>query len=240
MYRELDPGLIVATADAIRRRIDERFAGSGLSRVAGEILAFAQDAEARLLRLRRPHWPTRIAVTAVIALLAGLLAVAPLLMRVPAEVGGLGDLLQALEAGVNDAIFLGLAVYFLVGLEKRRKRRDALRALHELRSFAHVIDMHQLTKDPEPFLSPEMEATASSPRRTMTRFELARYLDYCSELLSITSKLAALHVQYLNDPVVLSAVNDVQILADGLSGKIWQKLVILDTVALRAGSARPA
>lgn len=62
----------------------------------------------------------------------------------------------------------------------------------------------------------------------MTRFELSRYLDYCSELLSLTSKLAALFVQYVPDPVVLDAVNDVETLADGLSQKIWQKILVLD------------
>jgi hypothetical protein len=63
----------------------------------------------------------------------------------------------------------------------------------------------------------------------MTRFELARYLDYCSEMLSLTSKLAVLYVQRLDDAAVLGAVNDVQELTSGLSNKIWQKIVILDT-----------
>lgn len=67
----------------------------------------------------------------------------------------------------------------------------------------------------------------------MTRFQLARYLDYCSELLSLTSKLAALHAQYLNDPVVLAAVNDVESLTGDLSATIWQKTMILDAVVLR-------
>lgn len=66
----------------------------------------------------------------------------------------------------------------------------------------------------------------------MSRFGLARYLDYCSEMLSITNKVAALYVQYLDDAVVLSAVNNIQSLATGLSAKIWQKIVILDTLAL--------
>jgi hypothetical protein len=91
--------------------------------------------------------------------------------------------------------------------------------------------MHQLTKDPEHLLSPGMR-TASSPESTLSRFELARYLDYCSELLAITSKLAALHLQSLRDPVVLDAVSDVEVLSSNLSNKIWQKIVILDT-ALR-------
>ena len=66
--------------------------------------------------------------------------------------------------------------------------------------------------------------------RRLGRFELARYLDYCSEMLSLSGKVAALYVQYLDDPVVLAAVNEVETLATGISGKIWQKIVILDTV----------
>jgi len=87
--------------------------------------------------------------------------------------------------------------------------------------------MHQLTKDPAYLLAPPND-TAHSPKRMMTPYELTRYLDYCSELLSIVSKLAALHAQYLSDPVVLNAVNDVEQLAHGLASKIWQKIMILD------------
>jgi hypothetical protein len=38
-------------------------------------------------------------------------------------------------------------------------------------------------------------------------------------------------VQHLNDPVVLEAVSDVEVLAFNLSGKIWQKIVVLDNAA---------
>lgn len=62
----------------------------------------------------------------------------------------------------------------------------------------------------------------------MTSYQLTRYLDYCSELLALLSKLAALHAQYVEDHVVLTAVNDVESLAQGLSNKIWQKIMILD------------
>ena len=37
------------------------------------------------------------------------------------------------------------------------------------------------------------------------RFELSRYLDYCSEMLSLTAKLAALYAQNLPDPVIIEA-----------------------------------
>jgi len=38
-------------------------------------------------------------------------------------------------------------------------------------------------------------------------------------------------VQHLNDPVVLEAVSDIEVLASNLSNKIWQKIVILDSAA---------
>ena len=44
---------------------------------------------------------------------------------------------------------IGAAVLFLVTLEVRLRRQRALAAIHELRSLAHVVDMHQLTKHPE-------------------------------------------------------------------------------------------
>jgi len=97
----------------------------------------------------------------------------------------------------------------------------------------HIVDMHQLLKDPEIVLE-DHTPTASSPERAMTRFELARYLDYCSEMLSISGKVAALYVQYLDDPVVLSTVTEVETLATGISGKVWQKIMILDTAGRAA------
>jgi len=92
-----------------------------------------------------------------------------------------------------------------------------------------IVDMHQLTKDPDNVLARGPD-TASSPKRTLTAFELTRYLDYCTELLAIISKVAALYVQQFDDPVTLSAVNDVEELTNGLSRKIWQKIMILDRI----------
>jgi hypothetical protein len=61
----------------------------------------------------------------------------------------------------------------------------------------------------------------SSSRRTLSRAELTRYLGYCSEMLALISKLAALHAERLQDTVVLDTVNDVETLTSGLSAKIW-------------------
>jgi hypothetical protein len=52
------------------------------------------------------------------------------------------------ESLVNDLVFAAIAVVFLWAFPERLERRDLLRLLHRLRSLAHVIDMHQLSKDP--------------------------------------------------------------------------------------------
>jgi hypothetical protein len=229
-YGELRAGLIIDTIARLEQRIGERFPGSGLSRVSGELHRVAGETERVTARLRGPIWPLRVgAVVASAALAAAVLWLAAQLFRMGGGVGNLSDRLQASDAALNDVIFLSLAVFFLFSVETRVKRRRALQALHRLRSIVHIVDMHQLTKDPQQLLG--AGATPSSPERSLTRFELARYLDYCSELLSLASKLAALHVQYVNDPVVLDAVNDIETLAASLSNKIWQKIMILDTVA---------
>jgi hypothetical protein len=159
----------------------------------------------------------------------GVVGLALVNLRLPFRLQSFPELVQAIESGVNDLVFIGIALFFLVTVEARIKRHRALKAIHELRAIAHIIDMHQLTKDPDNVLGRGPD-TASSPKRSLTAFELTRYLDYCSELLSISSKVAALYVQQFDDPVTLSAVNDVEELTNGLSRKIWQKIIILERI----------
>jgi hypothetical protein len=186
-------------------------------------------------RLQHPLWWVRVMTVLTIAMLVGLLVWAGLQLLHVVELGRISvpDLLQAADAATNELIVLALGVAFLVSLETRLKRRTALRMLHQLRSVAHVVDMHQLTKDPELVLNP-IEATDSSPVRTLSRDQLERYLDYCAELLALTSKLAALHAQRLQDPVVLEAVNDLENLTSDLARKIWQKITILTAPSANA------
>ena len=63
----------------------------------------------------------------------------------------------------------------------------------------------------------------------MTSFQLRRYLDYCSEMLSLTGKIAAVYVQQFDDEVALGSASELETLASGLSNKIWQKILILES-----------
>jgi len=229
MYRRLDERQIQQTLRLLGQRIEERFPGAGLGRVSRELESIGEKAAVNVAWLRKPLLPVRIAAAAsavlLIALLAGGLVAA---FRTTSGIGdGMSDVVQGIEALVNDIVFAGVAIWFMFTLESRIKRKRALAAIHELRSIAHIVDMHQLTKDPDRQMSREPD-TASSPVRDMTREQLGRYLDYCSELLSVAAKLTALYVQDFADPVVLEAVSEVETLTTGLSGKIWQKITLLD------------
>lgn len=233
MYRKLQSKLVLETIVILEKRIFERFPGSGLSGVCTELRMLAEEVDALVLRLSQPAWAMRIGAALGVlglTLMAGWMGYVAL--HTSLNFGGFGEILQATEAGVNVIILLVMAIFFMSSLETRNKRRMTLEALHCLRSIVHIIDMHQLTKDPE-FVLFQAPETDSSPTRNLTRFLLVRYLDYCSEMLSLTSKVAALHVQYLNDSVVQDAVSDIEILAGNLSSKIWQKIMILDASSPR-------
>jgi hypothetical protein len=228
-YRALDDAEIARTLERLRSRIAERFPESGLREVCEELIAVGGETKACVTYLRSPHWAVRAVVGAAIA---GMLVVVVVMvtktMQLPSHIEGQAEVVQVIDATASTAVFIGLAIIFLLRIEPSLKRRRALRVVHQLRSLAHVIDMHQLTKDPERLMSTEPD-TSSSPERTMTPSELGRYLDYCSELLSVASKLSALLVQYFNDPVLLGAVDEIETLTTGLSGKIWQKIQMLDS-----------
>jgi hypothetical protein len=232
---ELKLECISQTIRRLRDRIAERFPDSGLSKVAAALLRITEETGPILDQKRRPHRLLRVAIwVAIILLVAVLLGLLITYRRSNLDVTGWGGLLQMVESGIQDAIFLGLALYFLATVEARLDRRVSLRELQRLRNIVHIVDMHQLTKDPEHLVSPE-RTTPSSPVRKLNHFEMSRYLDYCSELLSLCSKIAPLHLQSVNDPVVLSAVNDIENLASNLSNKIWQKIMVINLERRSAG-----
>lgn len=232
MYRSLDSEKIIDTIGTLHKRIEERFPGSGLSRVCQELLMIAVESKERSAWIAEPRRAFRIIIGAVITLIvAGLISVLAF-SSWPRSGFDMVVLVQVTEAGINVFILVSAAILFLITAESRIKRGRALKAIHELRAIAHVIDMHQLTKDPERLLVRGKE-TPSSPKRTLSPTELMRYLDYCSEMLSLIGKLAALYVQKFDDPVALAAVNEVEELTTGLSRKIWQKIMTLNSDLVR-------
>ena len=231
----LDADRILATSRRLEQRVAERFPDAGLLRVCGQLVELASRAKATIVWIRKPDVKLRaLSITVVRAILIGSLIIVGYSVSSPDDGRrlGLGDIVQISEAAMNGLVLLGAAIWFFVSFETRFKRRRVLRALHELRTLAHLIDVHQLTKDPH-VVGQESLATQSSPERTLTPQELGRYLDYCSEMLSLTGKIAALYAEGFDDPEALDAVTDLEGLSNALQHKIWQKIVLLES---RTGS----
>ena len=235
MYRQLDAQKIVDTAGKLQRRVSERFPDSSLSHLCTEVLAVAQETMQRLRWIKKPHLLLRIAIYVLLTVIVALFSALFVTLH-GQDLSEVGTFVQVLEAGLSSMFFIGAAVLFLFTWETRIKRNRALKAIHELRAMAHIVDMHQLTKDPHAITSGRAD-TASSPKRPLSPSDLGRYLDYCSESLSLIGKISALYSQSLDDPVVLDAVDDVEDLTTELAQKIWQKIAMLDKVRATTRSA---
>jgi hypothetical protein len=227
-FRRLDSDKIIETARVLHARVEERFPGSGLGKVVRELQDVAEEAVTQTRWIQKPHLLLRCVAgllsLAIIALLVGLLTHIRQF-----QFDDFVNSMQGLDSAIGSVVFIGAAILFFLSWETRIKRRRALKAIHELRALSHIIDMHQLTKDPESYFGRGQNTTVLR-KRSMTPFELNRYLDYCSDGLAVISKIAALYVQGFEDPVLLDAVDDVEDLTAGFSRKIWQKITILEHV----------
>ena len=221
-YKTLNAEKVIETIDTLQRRVAERFPGAGLENVACELAATARRCAAESEKLRQPVTTIRAMVYSIWVIGAAALAWIAFGLHYDGLEWQAASLVQVLEPAMNLAVLMGIGVLTLGRLEERWKRSRALEYLHELRSIAHVVDMHQLTKDPYRSALP---ATASSPKAALQGPLLERYLDYCSEMLSLTGKLAALFAQSCKDTEVAAGASDIEQLTTALSRKIWQKVM---------------
>ena len=235
--RRLEADKVVQTLEQLHARIIARFPDAGLAQVCADLTQTARLTARRVKRLS-PAFPALRIAAALIVAGAGA-GVGWLAWRADwTEVWRTGavGLAEGLDSAVNLALLAGGAAWFLLTLDARWRVRQVRRAMNELRSIAHVIDMHQLTKDPTILLG-GMHPTSVSPKREMSRFQLARYLDYCAEMLALIAKLAALYTDESLDPAVGQAVNEIESLTSDLGRKIWQKIMILGELAERQAQA---
>ncbi len=217
---------VVRLEARIRARFPDRRLGDAAHALRTAVPQIHEGFEASKSRRRRIRWAAR-AASGLIVLVVGLALLLALRDPVLNGTNSSVDWLGIIESTVNDLVFGSVAVYFLWALPERLERRTLLDLLHRLRSLAHVVDMHQLDKDPEQ-ARPDYQPTSVSPaRRIMDAEELHHYLDYCSELLSLVAKTAALCAERTSDPVVLGTVSEIEAVTAHMSQKIWQKISLL-------------
>jgi hypothetical protein len=223
----LEPERIIKTINVLEKRIADRFPNSSLRQTCNDFLEIAQKSKKNIDWISQPNISLRI--FSILIILTGIGGIVFSISFVELKIHDttLTNIIALSEAVFNDIILLGAAIFFLVGIESRLKRRRALKMINELRVTAHVIDMLQLTKDPS-LINSNLAATANSPKRNLSHFELERYFGYSTELASLIAKVGALYSQSLPDEVVVRSVNEIETLCTGLSRKIWQKIMILN------------
>jgi hypothetical protein len=226
-YRRLNPEEVVSTTQLLSERIQHRFPESDLWDVSQQLLEVAQEGYTRSLWMDRPLLGLRVLAVLLVVISCCLIFYSAQFIKVENEQVTIPEILQAIEAATSELIILGAGLVFLFTIEIRVKRRRGFQALHELRAMAHIIDMHQLTKDPARLNNTTAIWTPVSPQPGLDAFLLSRYLDYCSEMLAILGKVAALYAQRFADPVLLAGVDEIETLTSGLSRKIWQKIMII-------------
>jgi hypothetical protein len=217
------------TVEHLERRIRARFGDRGLTRAALDLRRLVDEVQTEAdqshIRLRRTTFLAR-ATSITIAVATVALLGFSLRTAVREGLQNSQDWVPLIESVINDLVFSGIAMLFLWAFPERRERRTLLGLLHRLRSLAHVIDMHQLSKDPEQVM-PTYRRTQQSVTHGLDAEQLHHYLDYCSELLSLTAKTAALCAEHSTDAVVLNTVSTLETMTTELSNKIWQKISLL-------------
>jgi hypothetical protein len=219
------------TVALLHDRIEARFPTRGLRQACADLLALVDEvgavSETTQARVRTARIWSRalmwlILAATVVAMALGVHDATVSDDRLRTSL----DWLPLIETVIADLVYAGVAVYFLYSFPERIRRGRTLALLHQLRSMAHVIDMHQLTKDPE-MLRESFQPTAVSKPLDLSRDEMERYFEYCSEMLSLVGKTAALCAEESRDVVVLDTVSTIESLTVGMSRKIWQKISML-------------
>jgi hypothetical protein len=208
--RHLDPAKLIKTSDNLAAWIDKDFNHSHLSVVAANVHRLTQEAVVTAERIRRPIWLLRIGIWGLcLAFVAG--AVHQLVTH------RLDEILHFLDETKGTALYFGAFLLAFITLEVRFKRRRAIKAVNELRAVAHIVDMHQLAKD----------QTIGEFREQTTPEKMESYLHACIALLALLSKIGQLYVEHFPDAVATQAVNEFEMIATGLSNKIWMKILSL-------------
>lgn len=228
---ELDAQCISKTVEILRLRIQDRFPDSGLFKVCSHLVDVAKQTRLTIRSIGSPIWSMRMVAILVIVSMVGFVGWLVVTLRHDASTT-FEEGIQIAEAATNLFIFFAIAMFWLWTSELKMRRARVIRAINRLREIAHVIDMHQLTKDPDSAFQQSVP-TEHSPQRKMTPYELNRYLDYCSEMLSLIAKLGYLYISKFDDSDANQSAVELESLCSGLSRKIWQKIMVLQSLGNR-------
>ena len=228
-FRKIDVTQIVSTAERLLRRSRERFPEAGLNELLSELLETSEASHGAVAKASRPAWWLRVILVACLVGFTSFLLWVSRLVRSSDDIMNVTVLVQTIWACVELLAVFGGSVVVMFSAEGKLRRRPLIKILSELRSLAHIIDLHQMPLLP-PDLRSSLPPTASSPvsGSSMEAALLARYLGYSVEALGLVGLLSAYCAQDVSDQKVLDLAEQTENLALGLSQKITNKIGMVD------------
>jgi hypothetical protein len=216
VIHRLDPARIIETAEDLARRVGEKLPGSRLSAFAVALVQIARQTDGRAREARRPILAIRLA--SALATAASLLGLWYLASRIHTrwEFGTITEVFEAADAGFNLVVILAGALWFLITLEARIKRRKALESIEELREFIHVIDVTQL------YYTPDLYAPHSADSLSPLDLDYT-YLLFCTQMLGVIGNLAPLYTRGAAGDSIMRAAAEVEIFANATAAKLLSK-----------------
>ena len=227
LHEPLEAPAVRETVEELYGRIEARFPKRGLLGVCGDLILLVEQVQTSAGQGQRQIRMARIASRVVMAFVVVVTVLALLLALHDAffdeDVKNSSTCSPLTETAISDIVFAAIAIFFLWSFPERLQRSRLLNLLHQLRSTAHVIDMHQLTKDPEQ-LKPSFVPTAQEqaarhdprPGRALPRLLLRDAQPGRQDRRPVRRGVPRL--------VILETVATIETLTVGLSRKIWQKI----------------
>ena len=217
----LDPAKIIQTAENLAHRVSVKFPESTLVGLTADLAEIARVTDERARRARRPNRLIRgtgrlASVLCILGLWYIVDHIQTHLLNAHLEFGNISDLFEAADAGFNMLVGLAGILWFLVTIEARVKRKQALAHIGELLEFIQLIDVTQL------YYTPELYKSSASPDSTRLRFDHT-YLLFCNEMLGVIGNLAPLYTRGNMDDSVWRATSDVVMLANAIQGRLFAK-----------------
>ena len=145
---KLEPEKIIDSVSILEKRISDRFPDSGLKDVCREFLMLAEKTKKNISYISKPNIPLKVFSYLIIAVGLGGIIFSFSLINFKVKTFDLEKLVSISNGMFNNLFLIGAAFLFLITMESRINRKLAIKSLHKLRVISHVIDMHQLTKDP--------------------------------------------------------------------------------------------
>src|SRR5258708_3864149 len=117
MDRGLNAEFIVQTIVQLCDRVEERFPGSGLSKVAAELHTIGTQAVERAAGIARPNLPLRISMFILVVLLLSIMVATVLQLNISGRPQTWAEFIQGFDSALNAIVLIGGAILFLFTVE---------------------------------------------------------------------------------------------------------------------------